>query len=132
MQTLVNPVNCIGVMGAGLAKKFKEKHPDMFSFYKETCRKKEMKIGFPIIFKSSEKQILLFPTKNHWMDKSNIKSIQLGLQNLVDNIENFGISSIAFSALGCGLGGLKWKDIKPLLINYSNMMKIPVEIFSPY
>ena len=130
-QFLVNPVNCVGAMGAGLAKEFKFKFPKMFTSYKKACENRALTPGKLQIVKIQEgKFVLNFPTKNHWKDKSRLEYIEKGLDNLVSNYKEKKIQSIAFPKIGCGLGGLNWeKEVKPLLIAKLMATDINVEIW---
>lgn len=133
MQTLVNPINCggdkgEGVMGAGLAKIFKDKFPDMFADYKKRCKKKAVKLGEPYLWKSSP-DILNFPTKYHWRNPSSLSDIKEGLDFLAANAERWGIRSLAIPALGCGLGGLQWKEVLPLIEATLGPLQIPIKIY---
>ncbi len=127
-QALVNPINCVGVMGKGLALQFKQKYPEMFEAYKEACRKKWIKIGNLFVFTEKDKLIIGFPTKKHWKDKSELKYIEIGLIKFVELIKERNIKSIAIPALGCGLGQLKWDDVCDLMIKYLEPLN-DVEIF---
>lgn len=132
-QTLVNPVNCVGVMGKGLALKFKWRFPKMFEYYKMRCSSKTpITTGNPEIYKLSElhdkKQIMLFPTKNDWRKPSQLSFITTGLEAFLQEVN---IRSVACPALGCGNGGLPWKVVKPIMIYYFERMCVPVEIYSP-
>lgn len=117
---LVNPVNCIGVMGKGLALEFKKKYPKMFNTYKLHCNNREINPGHITFIPEGDHVIVLFPTKRHWRDKSKIEDIDNGLKDLTRQIDiilptdnNF---SIAIPRIGCGLGGLKWEyQVKPLI-----------------
>jgi O-acetyl-ADP-ribose deacetylase (regulator of RNase III) len=117
-QTLVNPVNCVGVMGAGLAKQFKHKFPDVYIEYKNLCSKNLIKIGNPYLHKRKELPwILSFPTKYHWKNDSNISYIENGLLYLVRNVKQWEIKSLALPKLGCGLGKLSVFDVDRLVFN---------------
>ncbi len=126
-QVLVNTVNTVGVMGKGLAKEFKRLYPEMFSSYQAFCENKELTVGKLQIFKTSNKMVLNFPTKENWRQASKIEYIESGLKKFVDNYETQGIKSIAFPMLGCGNGGLDWSDIKPLMEKY--LKNLPIEVF---
>lgn len=121
-QALVCPVNCVGVMGAGLAKQFKETFPFYFADYKEACKRKHIQLGqvYPWGYTSFKSLVIFsFPTKYHWRDKSYYVSIQSGLEDLVRALRTtHPVKSIALPALGCGLGGLKWGDVGPLIEEY--------------
>jgi O-acetyl-ADP-ribose deacetylase (regulator of RNase III) len=131
-QTLVNTVNCKGVMGAGIAKTFKSRFPNMFNEYKELCRNKELTPGKLHLWKNSNnKWVLNFPTKDHWKKPSKKIWIEEGMQYLINNYKDWGIKSIAFPALGCSLGGLSWVEVKDIMINYLSQLDIEVEIFQP-
>ena len=131
VEALVNPVNCVGVMGAGLALQFKRKFPANFTHYKLACKYEEVYLGSVLLHYNIRhpKWIINFPTKYHWKDKSSILSIQLGLNDLVRTIEKHQIQSIAIPKLGCGLGGLDWEVVKPLLIDALDDVKIDCRIF---
>jgi O-acetyl-ADP-ribose deacetylase (regulator of RNase III)/uncharacterized protein YwgA len=132
-QTLVNTVNCVGVMGKGIALKFKERFPDMFSDYVERCNRKEVKLGNPYLFKRlTLPWILNFPTKDHWRSVSRIEDIMQGLKYLLGHYKEWGITSIAVPPLGCGQGQLEWKIVGPTLYRYLNQLDIPVELYAPY
>lgn len=133
-QTLVNTVNCVGVMGAGVAKKAKQLFPSMFEDYSARCGKKSVQPGVPYLWKNPDPNaqwILNFPTKDHWRYPSKIEWIDNGLKWFLEKHKDLGISSIAFSALGCGKGGLWWVDVKPIMEGYLRQLDIPVEIYRP-
>lgn len=117
VEALVNPVNCVGVMGKGLALQFKKRYPDNFDCYKAACDIGDIKIG-QMLSTRPNKVIINFPTKIHWRDKSKLEYIERGLDGLLKLIDQCGIKSIAIPPLGCGLGGLKWSEVKPLIIEY--------------
>ena len=120
-EALVNPVNCVGVMGRGLALKFKQRFPSNFHEYVIACQRGEISLGrmhmFEIGNQEDPRYIVNFPTKYHWKDQSQISDIELGLQDLANVIRDRKIESIAMPAIGCGLGGLNWFDVKPLIEN---------------
>lgn len=133
VDALVNPVNCVGVMGAGLAKQFKIRYPNMFNWYKKECENDQFNIGEILYYFSSEdkKWIINFPTKKHWKDQSTLEYIEEGLKGLcVDLVfeKNIEIDSIAIPALGCGLGGLNWNDVKKLIYEYLSNVNFDVII----
>jgi O-acetyl-ADP-ribose deacetylase (regulator of RNase III)/uncharacterized protein YwgA len=132
-QTLVNTVNCVGIMGKGIALKFKEQFPDMFNDYVGRCNRKEVKLGRPYLFKRlTLPWILNFPTKDHWRSVSRIEDIMQGLKYLLGHYKEWGITSIAVPPLGCGQGQLEWKIVGPTLYRYLNQLDIPVELYAPY
>ena len=124
-KTIVNTVNCVGVMGAGLALEFKLRYPKMYKDYKEKCDKNLVRIGRPYIYKhSNELWILNFPTKKHWRNESKIKWIESGLKYFKQNNKKVNIESVAFPKLGCNNGGLNWDDVLNLMKKYlSNFLK---------
>lgn len=129
-QVLVNTVNTVGIMGAGIALQFKEQYPEMFQKYQLLCKKKFLDIGKLYLWKptnTSSKEILLFPTKKHWLNLSELNWIEAGLQKFVENYERLNIKSIAFPKLGCGNGGLSWHDVKPSMEKY--LGPLPIEIY---
>ena len=132
-QTLVNTVNCVGVMGKGIALKFKEQFPDMFNDYVERCNRNEVRLGKPYLFKRlTPPWILNFPTKGHWRSVSRIEDIVKGLKYLLQHYKEWGITSLAVPPLGCGQGQLEWNIVGPTLYRYLNQLDIPVELYAPY
>jgi len=127
-QTVVNTINCVGVMGAGLALEFKLRFPDMYKDYVEKCNKKEVGVGKPYVYKKSYPRILNFPTKNHWKYPSKIEWLQQGLEHFVKNYKQYGITSIAFPCLGCERGCLNWHEVKDLMEKYLKDVDIEVVI----
>jgi O-acetyl-ADP-ribose deacetylase (regulator of RNase III) len=114
-QVLTNAVNCVGVMGKGIALEFKKRFPAMYRDYVVKCASGQMKIGQPWLWEDDKVQILNFPTKRHWRSKSSVADIEAGLEWLAANYGELGIYTIAVPALGCGQGGLAWKDVKPMM-----------------
>ena len=131
MQTLVNPVNCLGIMGRGVALKFKTKFPEMYDDYVIKCHTGELQIGKPYIYKDKTPWIINFPTKNNWRDPSRLRFIKSGLDYLVDHYKEWEVESLATPALGCGLGGLDWNSVKLIMEEDLNKLEIPVEIYQP-
>ncbi len=134
-DALVNPVNCVGAMGAGLALQFKKRFAENFDAYAAACEQGRVKTGEMFVFETGSlfpKFIINFPTENHYRDKSRIEYIESGLSALTREIETRAIKSIAIPALGCGLGGLDWKEVKPLIINaFENINGVEVVVFEP-
>src|ERR1035441_650308 len=131
-QTLVNAVNCFGVMGKRIALTFKNRFPDMYKDYVDKCRGGEVKLGQPYLFRGSkEPWVLNFPTKSHWKEASKLQDIVGGMEYLKGHYKDWGISSLAVPALGCGEGGLKWKVVERTLNQYLNDFDIPVELYAP-
>ena len=116
-DAIVNAVNCVGVMGAGLAKAFKDRFPHMNEQYEVKCRLGLLKPGALDIYviDSSPKYIINFPTKDDWRNPSLLEYIIYGVTALVYETWRWKMKSVALPALGCGLGGLDWKDVKPIL-----------------
>lgn len=150
MQTFTVSVNVVGVMGAGLASRAKYQFPDVYVYYQDLCRKRKLKMGKPQLYKREAsfeyeladepsslsnaglaKWFLLFPTKQHWRGRADIKGIEEGLQWLVNNYRKEGIKSLAIPALGCGLGRLEWREVGPLMCKYLRTIDIPVLIYLP-
>lgn len=132
-QTLVNTVNCVGVMGKGIALEFKKRFPDMYKDYLERCNCKEVKIGVPYLYKTLfPPQIVNFPTKKHWREASGIADIERGLDYLLEHCKEWNITSLAIPPLGCGNGQLEWEQVGPLIYSRLKQIHIPVEIYAPY
>lgn len=126
-QVLVNPVNRVGVMGAGLAKEFRFRYPSMFQLYKASCAKGDIANSTVFLCPISvgdapmgpNEFILCFPTKNDWRNPSHLHLIATGLAQTTELAASMGLSSFAFPALGCGLGGLSWENqVLPLMRKY--------------
>ena len=132
-QTLVNTVNCVGVMGKGIALQFKKRFPDMYKDYEERCKCKEVKLGRPYLYKTMfPPNILNFPTKDHWRSVTNLADIERGLEYLHKHYKEWAITSIAVPPLGCGEGQLEWRIVGPTLYRFLSRMDIPVELYAPY
>ena len=132
-KTLVNTVNCVGVMGKGIALEFKKRYPAMFEEYVQLCNKKELVPGRPYFYSDLYgNSIINFPTKDHWRSPSKFSYIVSGLDWFRDNYEKYGIESIAFPPLGCGNGGLPWNVVGPLMYKKLKDLPISVEIYAPY
>lgn len=119
VDALVNPVNTVGVMGKGLALQVKRAFPPVYSAYRSACLRGELRLGEMQVCRTEREQprfVVNFPTKGHWRDKSVLHWIEAGLEDLVRVVHGFGIASIAVPALGCGLGGLGWADVYPLIL----------------
>jgi O-acetyl-ADP-ribose deacetylase (regulator of RNase III) len=118
-EALVNTVNCVGIMGRGIALQFKDRFPANFKAYAEACKREEVQPGRMFVFDTERmtgpKFIVNFPTKRHWRGKSRIEDIEAGLAALRDEVKRRGIRSIAIPPLGAGLGGLDWKQVRPLI-----------------
>jgi O-acetyl-ADP-ribose deacetylase (regulator of RNase III) len=132
-QTLVNTVNCVGVMGKGVALGFKERYPDMYKEYVRLCDAKRVRLGEPYLYKElTGPWILNFPTKDHWRSVSKLSDIIAGLRYLEAHFEDWGIESLAVPPLGCGNGGLEWRVVGPTLYRHLNKLGIPVELYAPH
>jgi O-acetyl-ADP-ribose deacetylase (regulator of RNase III) len=130
-QTVVNTVNCVGVMGKGIAFVHRLRYPKMYEEYKEHCKKKLVKTGSLWLYTKQENApwILSFPTKFHWKYPSKIEWIEQGLQKFVDTYEMKGITSIAFPLLGTHNGGLGTDEVKKLMDEYLGKCNIDIEIY---
>ncbi len=128
-EALVNTVNCVGVMGRGVALQFKKAFPENFKVYANACKKKEVEIGRIYVFDREKefgglvpppsnypRYIFNFPTKKHWRNRSRLEDIEASLKDLGSKIVKHKIRSIAIPALGCGLGGLEWEQVRPLIV----------------
>ena len=117
---IVNPVNCVGVMGAGLALAFKRRYPSHFSSYREACRVRALCPGAVHIDDFGERVsprfLVALPTKRHWRDPSRLDDIERSLDALAVEIRRRRIPSVALPKLGCGLGGLDWPDVHAAIV----------------
>lgn len=127
---LVNPVNSVGVMGAGLAKEFKSRFPDMFTEYKWLCDRKNLYPGKVKLWRSSPTSVVFFATKCHWEEKSTLYRVEQGLETFVWYIKigDWNIDSVAFPKLGCGLGGLDWEKVKLIMVKHLSKISDEVKV----
>lgn len=132
-STLVNTVNCVGVMGKGIALEFRNRYPDMFSEYQMLCKAGKVKPGHPYLYRDMNGiSILNFPTKDNWRSPSKFSYIDDGLNWFRESYQELGITSVAFPPLGCGNGGLKWEDVGPEMYRKLKDLPIEIEIYVPY
>lgn len=135
-EALVNSVNCVGVMGRGIALQFKKRFPDNFKAYAEACKRGEVKPGRMFVYELGHmtypRYIINFPTKRHWRGKSRMDDIEAGLGALVQEIQKRKIRSIAIPPLGTSLGGLRWADVRPRIEAALEVLSDPeVTLFEP-
>lgn len=129
-QTLVNPVNCVGVMGAGLAREFKERYPSMFQEYWKACQSGQLRPGnlltIPV---GNDKYILNFPTKDDWRNPTEWEYLEKGMATFIRVYRELGITSVAFPLLGAGLGGLNKLEVFDFLVEHLQYVDIHVIIY---
>ncbi len=132
-QTLVNTVNCVGVMGKGIALEFKKRFPDMYEDYVRRCKHGLVKLGRPYLFRHLVPPwILNFPTKDHWRSVARLSDIVQGLEYLERHYRGWGITSLAVPPLGCGEGQLEWRVVGPTLYRHLNRFGALVELYAPF
>jgi O-acetyl-ADP-ribose deacetylase (regulator of RNase III) len=134
VEALVNTVNCVGVMGRGIALQFKQAFPENFKRYKKACDAGEVEPGKMFVVETgqilSPRYIVNFPTKQHWKGNSKLADIRSGLRALVLDVAQLGIRSIAIPPLGCGNGGLDWAVVRPLIVEaFSELPDVRVVVF---
>ena len=135
-DALVNTVNCVGVMGRGIALQFKNMYPDNFKAYAVACKRETVQPGRMFVYETgqltSPRFIINFPTKRHWRGKSRIEDIDAGLADLVKVVRDKGIRSIAIPPLGAGLGGLDWNEVRPRIEHMlTKLADVRVLVFEP-
>lgn len=135
-EALVNTVNCVGYMGKGIALQFKKAFPQNFQAYEKAARQREVRPGRMFVFDTcsfvNPKYIINFPTKRHWRGKSKLKDIEAGLQALIQEIQDRHIETVAIPPLGCGLGGLDWNVVRPMIEKaFSQTPNVRVLLFAP-
>ena len=132
-QTLVNTVNCVGVMGKGVALEFRKRFPAMYADYLKRCETRSVKLGQPYLYKDlTLPWVLNFPTKDHWRSVSRIEDIIRGLNYVEAHYREWGITWLAGPSLGCGQGQLEWRVVGRTLYRHLKRLDIPVELFAPY
>jgi len=135
-DVLVNTVNCVGVMGKGIALQFKRRYPDMFDAYQKACKRGEIAIGKMFVYETGQLDgpvyIVNFPTKKHWRAPSQLAYIDAGLTDLIRVIRDLKITSIAVPALGAGNGGLDWREVEPRLVDaFAALPEVRVVVYTP-
>lgn len=135
-EALVNSVNCEGFMGKGIALQFKKAFPENFKAYARACRRGEVRPGAMFVYETGAmvgpRYIINFPTKRKWRQKSRLEDIQYGLRALVAFVRERNITSIAVPPLGCGLGGLNWATVRPLILQaFEDLPDVKVLLYEP-
>ena len=135
-ECLVNTVNCVGIMGRGIALQFKKTYPDNFKSYQAACKRQEVLPGQMFVYDTEQltypRYIINFPTKRHWRGKTRMDDIESGLVSLVEVIKAKNIRSIAIPPLGCGLGGLDWEEVKPRITSALDALEnVRVIVYEP-
>jgi O-acetyl-ADP-ribose deacetylase (regulator of RNase III) len=135
-EALVNTVNCVGIMGRGIALQFKNKFPANFKAYAAACERGEVQPGHMFVFETGwvtgPKFIINFPTKRHWRGKSRIEDIEIGLSALRELLQVKQIKSVAIPPLGSGLGGLDWKRVRPRIEKaLKPLNKVNITVYEP-
>jgi len=132
-STIVNTVNCVGIMGKGIALDFKNKFPSMHKEYEKMCKLNLVHPGEPYLFRDlTGISIINFPTKDHWKSPSKLSYIISGLKWFIENYKDLDIKSVAFPPLGCGNGGLNWELVGPIMYKMLEKLPIYIEIYAPY
>lgn len=137
-DALVNTVNTVGVMGKGIALQFKRAYPANHKAYKRACDQGAVELGRMFIWDAGAlggdgpRYIINFPTKKHWRSKSNLSDIRAGLEDLVRQVKDLSIKSVAVPPLGCGHGGLRWDQVRPLIENaFAEVSNLTVLLYPP-
>jgi len=139
-KAIVNPVNCVGRMGKGLALEFKKRFPKNYLYYANLCSMNRIVIGDVTVFTemnygkvfATPVLIVNFPTKQHWSNPSQLNWISYGLESLKEVILEKNIPSIAIPALGCGEGGLDWKYVKQEIIAVLGPLQdVNISVYEP-
>lgn len=137
VDAIVNTVNCVGVMGKGIALQFKNKWPENFRAYAAACKQGEVKVGQMFVHDTGglvkPNFIINFPTKDHWRGRSQLAYIRDGLVDLAQQVQRLGIRSIAVAPLGCGNGGLDWNIVRPMIeATFAELPDVEVRLFQPF
>lgn len=135
-EALVNTVNCVGIMGRGIALQFRKAFPENYKLYRAVCEREELRPGTMLVYDlgrlTNPRYIINFPTKRHWKGKSRIEDIEAGLPALVAEVRRLGISSIAIPPLGSGLGGLDWREVRPRIERaFQDLPDVRVLLYEP-
>lgn len=132
-KALVNTVNCVGVMGKGVADQFRKRFPAMFVDYQHRCQQRAVRLGEPYVYRDASGILIVnFPTKDHWRSPSRLEDIERGLDYFVAHVRDWGLTSVAMPPLGCGNGGLEWSEVGPLIYRKLHDLPIDLEQYAPY
>lgn len=134
VDAVVNTVNTKGVMGKGIALQFKRAFPDNYKAYRAACEAGEVQLGRMFVTPErmvNPRLIINFPTKGHWKSRSRLKDVEAGLQDLRRVVVDYDVKSLAVPPLGCGLGGLAWGDVRPMIEAELDDLPIEVIVFEP-
>ena len=135
-EAIVNTINCVGVMGKGLALAARRRWPQMYTEYQAACDRQEVQPGMMWVWGTGEmfgtRLLIGFPTKRHWRSRSQMEDIEIGLDGLGKTIETEGLKSIAIPQLGCGHGGLQWVDVRQRIVEeLGNLGAVDVRLYGP-
>lgn len=136
VEALINTVNCVGIMGKGIALQFKQAFPENFDAYAKACQQQQVQVSSMFVFNTgamlNPRFIINFPTKKHWRGKSELIFIEQGLIDLKKVIQDYQIKSIAIPPLGCGNGGLDWEIVKSLIEHsLSDLTDVEIYVYAP-
>jgi O-acetyl-ADP-ribose deacetylase (regulator of RNase III) len=136
-EAFVNTVNCVGVMGRGIALQFKKRFPANFKAYAAACKAEQVMPGRMFVYETgwvtNPRWIINFPTKRHWRGKSRMADIEAGLSALAEEIRERGIRSVAIPPLGSGLGGLQWQEVRRRIdVVLGELSDVRVVVFEPH
>ena len=129
VQTIVNTINCVGVMGAGIALECRLRWPEMYEQYVDLCNNKSISVGKLWLFKGADRWILNFPTKIHWRYPTKEDYLHSGLNKFLETYKEKKIESIAFPLLGASHGGIPAERSREIMVSYLEKCEIPVEIY---
>lgn len=135
-EAMVNTVNCVGVMGKGIALQFKQAFPQVFAAYERACRRGQVQPGRMFTVETGQimgpRYVINFPTKRHWKGNSRLEDVEAGLVALVAELRRLGIRSVAMPPLGCGAGGLRWDEVRPRIESaLAALPDVEVLLFEP-
>jgi O-acetyl-ADP-ribose deacetylase (regulator of RNase III) len=131
-DVMVNTVNCVGVMGKGVAKEFKLRWPVMFEEYREKCSRGEILPGTLHVWgEDMDVTIVNLPTKRHWRDGSRYEDVESGLIALEEYLKTRGPITVALPPPGCGNGGLDWNVVKKMVSKHLSGVEALVTAFEP-
>lgn len=132
-RTLVNTVNCVGVMGKGIADEFKKRFPDYYEDYRARCHAGQVRLGKPYIYEDLlGTSIISFPTKGHWRSPARLEDIVNGLDYFAQRYKEWGVENVAFPPVGCGNGGLDWEVVGPVIYQKLRTLELKVHLYAPY
>ena len=130
-DAIVVTVNCVGVMGKGIALTCKQRYPSVFQEYKALCDNGAFTPGKIYRHTVDGRLIFTAATKNHWRHRSEFMWIVTIVTRIKAHLLSNPSTSIAIPPLGCGNGGLGWTTVDFLIQETLGELPNTIEVYAP-